>query len=132
MALSDPQSAVFPTYGTKSLALVSRTGSLTQKGGISAVYMSADGLVQMTVSHQQTGVGNKARIRSVVRIDRTKVATDPLTAENINVTASEYTVTDRPLVGFSAAEIIDSSNALTTWRTTGTNANVTKLYGLES
>jgi hypothetical protein len=132
MAFTDPQTFAFPTYGSKSVALVSREGQLDQKGGVTATYMSADGLVKGTISHSQSGIGNKARIRSVIRIDRFKVATDPLTAANINVAASVYTVIDRPLVGFSAAEIVDQTNALAAWLTASTSANPTKMYGLES
>lgn len=93
--LSDPQSFDTAADAAVSLPAVSR-------GENRSVYLSADGKIKLTISHQY---GN--RIRRMIRIDESQVAADPLTAVNQEVSASIYIVIDEPLWGFSDAELLD-------------------------
>lgn len=79
----------------------------------SSIYRSADGNVQLTVSHQET----KTRFRRMVRLDKTVVAADPLTAQNAYQKASVYIVIDEPLWGFSDAALLGYENSLKSWLT---------------
>lgn len=91
--LADPQSITINSVA-KSLARVSTNGT-------SSIYQTADGLFKLTVSHQQT----KDKVRSMVRLDQKKIATDPLSSEQDWATVTEYRVYERPIVGFSDTEI---------------------------
>lgn len=97
-------------------------------GDMNATYRSADELVQLRISHRK----NKGRVRRMVRLDQTIVATDPLTAAQDYQSAGVYLVVDEPQVGFSDAQLQYLVTALETWLTANTNANTTKLLGSES
>jgi len=92
--LTDPQSV---TYNSVAFSCP-RVGN----DGSSAVYRSADGDFQIRTARTQSKSG---RVRSVVSIQRRKVAADPF-----NTTVSgEYTTTisftmNEPVVGFTSAE----------------------------
>lgn len=77
----------------------------------STTYSVADGTVQLKVSHQET----KTRIRRMVRIDKTVIASDPLTAENGYQRAGIYIVVDEPIFGFNDEELEDLVLSLTAW-----------------
>jgi len=132
MAFADPQSIAYPTAGTKSHALVSRQGSLASKGGVTSEYVTSDGDYKFTISHQKTGAGKQARIRTLARLDRRIVATDPLTSVQDYRNTGVYLVIDRPEEGFTSSQILDQSNALAAWMTASAGAFILKLYGLES
>jgi hypothetical protein len=83
--------------------------------------------VKLTISH---AIGKRAR--RTVRIDYSKVAADPITAENTEFTMSTYVVTDTPLRGLSVTEQKQIVDALTAWLTASSGANVTKVLGQES
>lgn len=132
MSYSDPLVLTYPTAGAKSHIFLTRNGSLTGKGGITAEYMSSDQDFKVSVSHMQTGSGRNLRIRSVIRVYRRKVATDVLTAVQEYKECIINLVVDRPLEGFSQAEVMDQANALTAFLTSSASANVGKMYQLES
>jgi hypothetical protein len=118
MALSDPQSV---TIGSA----ISLPRIVTDD--MSATYRAADGNADLFITH----TSGKNR-RSVVRINRRKVAADPLTAVNTYANATATLTITRPEVGFTEAELVELITGLTTWLTAGTNANAKKILGLES
>jgi hypothetical protein len=66
------------------------------------VYTSADGLIKLRLS---TVASNKGRKRQTVRIDVSKVTTDPfIPTQNVEVSMSTYVVFDRPPAGYSNAD----------------------------
>lgn len=89
---ADPQSLTYNTVA-KSLVRVST-------GETSSVYRTADGEFQLRISHQES----KGRIRHLIRIDRTIVAADPLTAVNAYAFTGMYFVVDEPKYGFTDAD----------------------------
>lgn len=77
----------------------------------SSIYAVSNGTLQFKVSHQES----KTRTRRMARLDKTVVASDPLTAENAYQKAGVYFVIDEPTFGFSDVEIEDLVEALKTW-----------------
>lgn len=90
-----------------------------------STYRSADETVQMRISHQ----ASKGRKRRMVRVDKTVIAADPLTAENASQRAGVYLVVDEPAFGFEDADLDYIVDALVAWLTSG---NIAKLLGGES
>lgn len=90
-----------------------------------ATYRSADEVVQMRISHQSS----KGRKRRMVRVDKTVIAADPLTAENASQKAGIYLVIDEPSFGFSDADLDYVVDGLIAWLS---SANIAKLLGGES
>lgn len=120
MALNDPQSVTLASGAVS----VPRTSS----GVNSSTYTSADGTVQLVVSHQYG-----KRTRRSVRVNVNKITTDPLlTGASINVGLSAYVVLDVPSAGFSADEMKGALLALATWLSSSTGANALKLVGGEN
>jgi hypothetical protein len=91
-------------------------------------YRSADGLVELIVSHTYA-----KRTRRLLRVNLSKIASDPFKpAENVEVSMSYYIVFDLPPAGFTNAEaltVFTGSNALFT---ASTNQMITKLLGGEA
>lgn len=102
----------------KVMARVSSTGT-------SSVYQTSDGNYKVTISHTET----KDKIRSLVRLDQRKVAADPLTAENVYVTLTQYTVFERPIFGFTSTEMDQQNSGFETWMD---STVIGKLFGKES
>lgn len=119
MALADPQSV---TLG--SAVSLPRTTT----GNTSAEYTSADGAASLLVSHQVV----KGRRRSLIKVTRKKVSTDPLTDVKSEIGAVINISIDRPGVGFTEGELIELATGAFTWNTASTNANLKKVLGLES
>lgn len=119
MALSDPQSI---TIGSAiSLPRVSIQG-------YESVYQAADRTVTESVKHQPSA----KRTRSLMRVDKTVIAADPLTSLNGSYSGSVYVVMDFPQVGFTTSDRIAIATGLFTQLTASSNAVLTKLIGLES
>jgi len=112
MAFTDPQ--------TITVATVAKTLNLIESDKSKSVYTTADDEYKFTISHQQSG----KRTRRMIRVDRTAVAADPLSAINASVNLGIYVVIDEPPFGFSDTSIWDVVAALSAWLT---NANVTKV-----
>lgn len=93
--------------------------------GLKSEYSLADGTVKLTISH----IESKDRIRTMVRVDVRAVVPDPLTSVNDFETLSTYTVIDRPIFGFSSAQVEQQIAGLATWLSP---TNVAKLFGRES
>jgi hypothetical protein len=110
---------------TVTINSVAKTLARVSTNGQSSIYQTSDGLFKLTISHQVS----KDRVRSVVRIDQKKIATDPLTSEQDWATLTDYHVKDRPIVGFTTAEVQQLNAGLTSFVD---NAVITKLVGGES
>jgi hypothetical protein len=94
--------------------------------GKKCVYQKADGTFKLTISHQLT---SGSRVRSSARIDQLAVVPDPLTAVNDYETLSFYFVIDRPLAGFTSAQVEQLITGLKTWLD---STAIGKLYGQEA
>lgn len=103
MSLSTPQSITFNAVAS-DLHRISDDKA-------SSIYANADGTMKLTVSHQTT----KTRTRRLVKLERTVVAADPLTAENTNQTASVHLVIDEPIFGFDDTNLDYQVDALVAW-----------------
>lgn len=103
--LSSPQTVTINTVDVNC--------NRTLSEGLSSKYVSADGTLELRVSHQET----KTRTRRMARIDKTAIAADPLTAVNAYQKAGVYVVIDEPIYGFSNTDIENLVNALKTWLT---------------
>lgn len=121
MALADPQSVTINSVANS----LPRTATNEHK----SAYQKDDGTVKMTVSHQP----GKERARVSVRLDFKKIAADPfLPSVNRELGVSYFFNVDRPNTGFTPAELKDVAQALTTWLTASSGANLTKILGGES
>lgn len=114
--LTDPQSVTIDG--------VANSMPRVETAATKSIYKTADGTLKMTVSHQEA----KGRTRSMMRLDKTIVAADPLTAVNQYKTAAVYLVTDVPLSGFSIDVIDDIVQGFKAWLITAT---VSKVLGGE-
>lgn len=119
MALADPQSI---TLGS-AISL-----GRSQDDGPTSVYRSADLTVLETATSQLTKGG---RIRSSLRVDRSIVAADPISAANVQQTGTIYVVFDFPKFGFSQADKIQLFTGLNAQLTASSNLVLTKLLSLE-
>lgn len=119
MAFADPQ--------TVTINAVANTLPRTGSGPSQGQFQNSDGTVKLTISH-----ASGKRNRRTVRIDYSKIAADPLTAENVEFSMSTYVVVDTPLRGLSVTEQKQIVDALTAWLTASSGGNVTKLLGSES
>lgn len=70
--------------------------------GQKSVYSKADGSYILTLSHQNVAGDRR---RSMSRIDFNAVVPDPLTSVNDWEKLSWYSVLDRPLAGFTVAQV---------------------------
>lgn len=104
--LTDPQ--------TITINAVAQTFNKISSNGQQSIYLTADGLFTLTVSHQKT----KNRYRRMVRIDQKVIVADPLSAVNDYERLSVYTVIDEPEVGFSDADIALVVSGFFTWYNT--------------
>jgi len=94
MALPDP----IPTITVNSVAYdFARVGMTDGK----AVYQTADGNDRLTIENSV-----KNRSRTLIRLDRSKIAANPFDADlNQAYSFSTYVVMDRPKLGVSASEV---------------------------
>lgn len=120
MSLADPQSITVSGV-TTSLPRVS-------VGVNQSSYLSADGLIGMTLSHAYG-----KRTRRVIRVDHNKVTADPfIPAQNTKVGMSNYLVFDVPVAGYTLAEAQAVYTGFKTQFSASTDAIIVKLLGGES
>jgi len=122
MALADPQSITI----SGSTIPLPRTFS----SGDESAYTSSDRLVKLSVSHNLVKQG---RARRLLRIDHSKVASDPFKpSENVKVNMANYVVFDVPPAGYTNTEILAVYTGFKTLFTATSDAVITKLLGGES
>lgn len=119
MAFADPQSVTINAVANS----LPRTGI----GASSGTFTKDDGTVKLTVSHQPS----KGRVRRMVRLDHSKIATDVFTSDNVRYTASVWLVADVPVNGYTIAEQKQIVDALTAYLTASSGARATQLLGAE-
>lgn len=117
MALADPQ-VVTVNSVAQSMPLITREGR-------KSVYMTADGLFELSISHQPT----KDRTRSQVQIVQKAIVADPLTAVNDYDFLKFYCVLDHPNSGFTLAQ---QQQLITGFKTWLDSTMVGKIVGQES
>jgi hypothetical protein len=121
MAFADPQSVKVDGTNTVSLPRV-------VSGSFSSEYLSADGLIDLKLS-----TSNGRRKRHVARIDLSKIIASTLTpSQNEEVSTSAYLVVDRPLSGYTNAELKKLVEGLVAFLSASTYAATEKLLGSES
>lgn len=98
-------------------------------GDQNATYRNAAGTIQLRISHQPS----KSRVRRMIRIDQTKIAADPISAVNQQISAGVYFVVDSPANGsFTNAELVSLVAGLMTFVSEDTYGATNKLLGGES
>lgn len=96
-------------------------------GNNSSEYSSGDGNTRLTASHQYG-----RRTRRVFRLDTRKIAPDPISAVNTEVSTSCYVVFDLPRTGFTVVESVKQFEGLSGLMNANASAITTKLLGGES
>lgn len=120
MAYTDPQVITIATVANS----LPRTGSGIGVG----TFQKDDSTIKLDVTHVYA-----KRVRRTVRLNHSKIATDPLQpTNNTRLSASVYLVADVPITGYSPAEVKGIIDALTGWLTASTGANATKFVGGEA
>lgn len=123
MALTDPQKF-------KEAAGTEVTAPRVSTGDFKSVYETSDGLAKLTVS---TSESNSNRKRHLVRIDVSKLATNPYEeTKKQEISTSVYLVVDRPVAGFSVAECKKMVEGLVGLLSASTYALTEKVLGSES
>lgn len=116
---TDPQSVTVNAVA-QSLA---RTGV----GPTSGTFTKDDGSYKLSISHQ-----NGKRVRRQLRLDFSKIATDPLIpTQNAPYSMSVYLVVDQPKVGFTNAELKYVVDGLTAYLSASSGAKVSQLLAGE-
>jgi predicted transglutaminase-like cysteine proteinase len=121
MAFADPQSVTVNAVA-KSMP---RQGSASP--GTLGRFSTADGEYELSVRQNQTA----NRFRREVRLTHKKVAADPISAVNKEVSASVIIVIDEPKWGFTDAELAFDSAGFITWYSASSYAKQTQLLGGE-
>jgi hypothetical protein len=120
MSFADPQ--------TVTISAVTTPLPRTSVGDDVSEYTSGDGLIKLIASHEYG-----KRIRRMVRIETSKVTSDPFRpSENIKVGMSNYVVFDLPPAGYTAAEALAVWAGFKTQLTASSDLLITKLLGGES
>ncbi len=120
MAFADPQSVTI-SGAARSMPRVS-------SGVNSGQFSAADQLTKLSVSHTYG-----KRVRHLIRIDDSKIATDPLLAgQSVPVSMSAYLVIDVPLVGYDQAQQKAVTDGFLAALTASTGAKITQLLGGEN
>jgi hypothetical protein len=97
-------------------------------GSFKSSYLSSDGLTRLTLSTQ-----NGRRKRHMVRVDVSKVIASTINpAQNEEASASVYLVVDRPLTGYSNAELKNLVEGMVAFLSASTYSATEKLIGSES
>lgn len=115
---ADPQSVTINAV-TNTLARIG-SASPDRRGS----FQTSDGNISFEVRQDSTN----SRFRREVRLTQKKVAADPISAINKEVSASVIIAIDEPRIGFSDVEVAYLTSAIVAWFTA---ANRDKLLGGE-
>lgn len=122
MSFTDPQ-----TYTPQGGSAV--TLNRTTSGKDMAEYTSADGTVQLQVSHDY----KSGRNRRLLKLSSSKIAADVFTeGENRRVSTSVHLVVDSEADAYTTAEVLAIVQGFLTNARASTDANLTKLVNGES
>jgi hypothetical protein len=119
---ADPQSVTVGAV-TETLPRVPTTNP-TRVGQFS----SADGNLILSVHQNQTA----NRFRREIRLTQRKIAADPISAVNKEVSASVILSIDEPKVGFSDADLLALYEGLVAYAAASSDAAVSKALGGEN
>jgi hypothetical protein len=123
MALTDPQKF-------KEVSGAEVTAPRVSTGNFNSIYETSDGLNVLTVSTSQS---NSNRKRHLVRIDVSKLATNPYEeTKKQEISMSVYLVIDRPVAGFTVAEAKKLVEGLVGLLSASSYSLVEKVIGGES
>lgn len=99
----------------------------TSAGQDWAEYTSADGLLVLRVQHQYG-----TRRRRLIKVTTTKVAEDPISGYNAEISASVHVVIDEPKWGFTDAELQGLCFGLSTFFADGTPDYIDRIVAGEA
>lgn len=120
MSFADPQSV--------TINAVAISMPRTSSGVNTGVFTAADGLTRETVSHSYG-----KRTRRTIRIDVSKISTDPLLpAQNVKFSSSVYLVVDAPIGGYTNTELKQVADGFLAMLTASSGAKITQLLGGEN
>jgi len=123
MALTDPQKF-------KEVAGTEVTAPRVSTGDFKSVYETSDGLNKLTISTTETGQNRK---RHLVRIDVNKLTTNIYEeTKKQEVSSSVYLVIDRPIAGYTVAEMKKLVEGLVGLLSASTYSLTEKVLGSES
>ncbi|DAD52066.1 coat protein [ssRNA phage Esthiorhiza.2_17] len=123
MALTDPQKF-------KEVAGTEVTAPRVSTGDFKSVYETSDGLNKLTISTTETGQNRK---RHLVRIDVSKLTTNIYEeTKKQEVSSSVYLVIDRPIAGYTVAEMKKLVEGLVGLLSASTYSLTEKVLGSES
>ncbi|DAD50455.1 TPA_asm: coat protein [ssRNA phage Gerhypos.4_21] len=123
MALTDPQKY-------KEVAGTEVTAPRVSSGDFKSIYETSDGLNKLTIS---TSTSNSSRKRHLVRVDVSKLATNPYEeTKKQSISMSVYLVIDRPEAGFTVAECKKLVEGLVGLLSASTYSLTEKVLGGES
>jgi hypothetical protein len=123
MALTDPQKF-------KEVSGTEVTAPRVSTGDFKSIYETSDGANMLTISTQET---NGNRKRHLVRIDVSKLTTNPFEeSKKQEVTSSVYLVIDRPVSGYTVAEMKKLVEGLVGLLSASTYSLTEKVLGGES
>lgn len=120
MALADPQSITVDAVPTPLPRV--------QFGANEGIFANPANTLRLRVAHNPARQGSTSHVAS---IQMTKVAEDPLTSVNSEVTAQAHIVIRAPRSGFTLEEQKDLVQALTTYLSENSFANTVKILGSE-
>jgi hypothetical protein len=116
---------MFADPQTVTLNAVAKILARVSSKDFSSIYMLPDEMLKLSVSHQTSN----RKVRTMVRLDQRILVADPITSVSDYETLSEYTVIERPEIGFTVAQVQLHSAAHLGWLN---DAAIAKLYGKES
>lgn len=97
--LADPQSV---TVNAVAISLPKVVANPT-----SSVFASSDATLKLSTS-QQSG----KKLRSLIRLDQTKISTNPLSDVKLSTGAAVYLVIERDRIGFTTTDLLNIWKAL--------------------
>jgi hypothetical protein len=119
--LTDPQSITVSAVA-QSMPKVSSSGTASN-------YSKADGTFGLSIRHTPKRIDGKQRVKHLVVFSQKAIVPDPLTTVNDYETVNFSVQIDRPLAGFTSAQIQAMVTGFNAWLT---STIVDKLYGMES
>lgn len=111
-----------------TLSIGAQTANRYLTGTSLGQFIAGAGVAKIEVDHGTT----KSRVRSVARVVENKIAPDPLTAVQGRVGQTIALTINRPMDGFSDADVLASVKGFIAWLTASTDANLKKIIAGEN